>query len=284
MPRTLVAGLAGVAIAALAIGAAAASTRPGPSGALIAPPGPAAAPGVAAAAPIRRVASRVATAPSTRPASSTDATTPIPFDPANFVPGAAIDNVYFPLPVGRKLVYRGTKDGQTQRDVVKVTSRTRMIDGVLATAVSDIARHGRKVLEQTTDYYAQDTLGNVWYLGEDTVSFERHGKRDTSGSWMAGVNGAIPGLIMEADPRIPDAYRQEFLAGEAEDTAWVVRRGGSVTVPFGTIHHKLSTLEATRIEPGAYDLKVYGPNLGIVVERALSGPPEVARLVSVSGP
>jgi hypothetical protein len=89
---------------------------------------------------------------------------------------------------------------------------------------------------------------------------------------------------MEHDPRIPDAYRQEFLAGEAEDTAWIVRRGGSIVVPFGTIRHKLSTLEATRVEPGAYDLKVYGPGLGIVLERALSGPPEVARLVSVSGP
>ena len=85
-------------------------------------------------------------------------------------------------------------------------------------------------------------------------------------------------------PRIPDAYRQEYLAGEAEDTAWVVRRGGSVLVPFGKIRHKLSTLEATRVEPGAYDLKVYGPGLGIVIERALSGPPEVAKLVSVTGP
>ena len=159
-----------------------------------------------------------------------------------------------------------------------------MIDGVLATAVSDIAKHHQTLLEKTTDYYAQDKLGNVWYLGEATVSFGRHGKRDTSGSWMAGVNGAIPGLIMEANPRIPDAYRQEFLAGEAEDTAWVVRRGGSVTVPFGKIHDKLSTLEATRIEPGAYDLKVYGKGLGIVLERALSGPPEVAKLVRVIEP
>ena len=56
----------------------------------------------------------------------------VPFDPGNFVPGAPIDNAYFPLPVGRALVYRGAKDGQTQRDVVRVTAKTRMIDGVLA--------------------------------------------------------------------------------------------------------------------------------------------------------
>jgi len=269
MPRALVAGLAGIAIAAIVIGAASASNRVAPSGGAI-------------GASTRAAPSGGFASASTRAAQSSPAA--VPFDPANFVPGAPIDNLYFPLPVGRTLVYRGTKDGQTQRDVVKVTARTRMIDGVLTTAVSDIAKHHQTVLERTTDYYAQDKLGNVWYLGEHTVSFGRHGKRDTSGSWMAGVNGAIPGLIMEADPRIPDAYRQEFLVGEAEDTAWVVRRGGSVKVPFGKIHHKLSTLEATRIEPGAYDLKVYGPGLGIVLERALSGPAEVAKLVRVTGP
>ena len=36
--------------------------------------------------------------------------------------------------------------------------------------------------------------------------------------------------------------------------------------------------------PGGNSGDVYGPGLGIVLERALSGPPEVARLVSVSGP
>jgi len=40
-------------------------------------------------------------------------------DPANFV--SVIDNPYFPLPVGRTLVYTGIKDGQTQTDTVTVT-------------------------------------------------------------------------------------------------------------------------------------------------------------------
>lgn len=269
MPRLPLAALAAVATAAIAIGAASASNGAAPSVASV-------------SVPTRSTPARVAASAPARVSPSTPAT--LAFDPGSFVPGAPIDNPYFPLPVGRTLVYRGVKDGQTQRDVVRVTARTRMIAGVLATAVSDVAKHHATLLEQTTDYYAQDKLGNVWYLGEHTVAFGPHGRRDTSGSWMAGVNGAIPGLIMEANPRIPDAYRQEFLAGEAEDTAWVVRRGGSIVVPFGTIRHKLSTLEATRVEPGAYDLKVYGPGLGIVLERALSGPPEVARLVSVSGP
>jgi len=204
------------------------------------------------------------------------------FDPNNFV--AVIDNPLYPLPVGRTLVYNGIKDGQSQRDVVTVTSQKKVILGVTATVVSDIADHDGALLEKTSDWFAQDKQGNVWYLGEDTVAFLPHGKTDTTGSWEAGVNGAVPGIIMEANPQIPDSYRQEYLAGEAEDTAWVVDRGATISVPYGKVKNVLTTLEATRLEPGAYDQKVYGPGIGIVLEQSLSGPNEFAKLVSVSGP
>ena len=211
------------------------------------------------------------------------ATTSAPvFDPNNFV--AVIDNPYFPLPVGRTLVYSGVKDGQTQRDTVTVTNQTKVILGVTARVVSDIADHDGAILERTSDWYAQDKQGNVWYLGEDTVHFLPHGKADTSGSWEAGVNGAVPGIVMEANPQIPDAYRQELLAGQAEDTAWIVDRGTTLRVPYGKISNALTTLEATRLEPGAYDQKVYGPGIGIVLEQSLSGANENAKLESVTGP
>jgi len=203
-------------------------------------------------------------------------------DPNNFV--AVVDNTYFPLPVGRTLVYSGIKDGQAQRDVVTVTNESKVILGVTATVVSDVADHNGMILERTSDWYAQDKQGNVWYLGEDTVHFLANGKGDTSGSWESGVNGAQPGIIMEANPQIPDAYRQELLAGEAEDTAWIVNRGGTVSVPYGKVRNVLTTLEATRLEPGAYDQKVYGPGIGIILEQSLTGDPEVAKLESVSGP
>jgi hypothetical protein len=204
------------------------------------------------------------------------------FDPNNFV--ANVNNPYYPLPVGRTLVYSGIKDGQTQRDTVRITNQTKVILGVTATVVSDVADHNGAILEKTSDWYAQDKQGNVWYLGEDTVHYLANGKGDTSGSWEAGVNGAVPGIIMEANPQIPDAYRQELFAGQAEDTAWIVDRGGTVSVPYGKVKNVLTTLEATRLEPGAYDQKVYGPGLGIILEQSLSGPNEYAKLESVTGP
>ena len=201
-------------------------------------------------------------------------------DPAGFV--GTIDNPYYPLPVGRTLVYRGVRDGQTQVDRVTVTDMTKVIGGVTATVVRDVAKHGTTLLESTLDWFAQDAQGNVCYLGEDTKAYS-NGQVDTSGSWEAGVNGAVSGVIMEANPQIPDSYRQEFLVGEAEDTAWIVGRGGSLQVPFGTVHNVLTSLEHTALEPDVVDQKVYAPGIGIVLELALAGGQEVAKLVKVTG-
>ena len=162
-----------------------------------------------------------------------------------------------------------------------VLSRTRVLEGITARVIFDVATHQGTLLERTFDFYAQDKQGNVWYVGENTTHYLPSGQKDKSGSWQAEINGE-PGIIMEANPQIPDAYRQEFQRGVAEDTAWVVHRGGSVTVPYGTLDHVLHSLEATRVEPGSYDEKVYAPGIGIAVERSLTSS-ETSELVSVTG-
>jgi len=200
-------------------------------------------------------------------------------DPANFV--SKINNRYLPFPVGRVMVLEGVKDGVTQTETVTVTSKKRVIEGITATVVHDVAKHGSTLLEKTSDWYAQDKQGNVWYLGEATVAYEG-GKKDRTGSWQAGVNDAEPGIVMLAHPAILDTYRQELLRGKAEDTAWVVHVGGTLKLPLRTVHNILATLEATRVEPGSYDKKVYAPGIGIVAEQSLTSV-EWARLVSVKG-
>ncbi len=188
-----------------------------------------------------------------------------------------IDNPYFPLPAGRTFVYRGAENGKKELDRMHVTGKTKNIAGITATVVSDnVYEPPPKLLEKTFDYYAQDDRGNVWYLGEDTKEFKAHGKVDTSGSWLTGVDGAKPGLIMEVDPQVPDAYRQECLTGEAEDLAWVVSRGGGS-------RHLLKTLEFSPLEPAIVERKVYAPQVGIVSEHQLSGGHETIKLVRVTG-
>jgi len=217
----------------------------------------------------------------TTASSSRDAAYEPQLGPSDF--STQINNRYFPLPVGWTWIYRGIKDGKPQIDRVTVRSKTkRAAEGITGRVVTDVSRTSQgKLLEKTTDLYAQDKQGDVWYLGEQTAAYLPGGQIDRSGSWQAGVKDGEPGIIMLANPQIPDAYRQEYQKSDAEDTAWIVNRGTSASVPYGTLHNVLTTLEFARIEPKVVDQKVYAPGVGIVLETAINGPPEVAKLVKV---
>src|SRR5919197_5094892 len=163
-------------------------------------------------------------------------------DPANFV--ARIDNRYLPYKPGTSFHFEGVRGATPQTDDEVVLHRTKRILGITCTVVRDtVSEHGRAV-ERTDDWFAQDRQGNVWYMGED--SFERHHGRfvKADDSWKSGVNGAKPGIIMPADPRPGDAYRQEYYPpGTALDEARVVRLGAKLTVPSGRFDRVLVTSE-----------------------------------------
>jgi hypothetical protein len=80
-----------------------------------------------------------------------------------------ITNVWFPLARGSVYVYDGQKDGKSARDVMTVTHKTKMITGIRALPVSDRLYLNGVLAERTTDWYAQDKKGTVWYLGEKTA-------------------------------------------------------------------------------------------------------------------
>jgi len=182
--------------------------------------------------------------------------------------------------------YRGTDGGRRYREVVTITHRTRRIEGVDARVSRDVLRRADgSVAERTSDWYAADNDGNVWYFGERTATYDRHGHvRSREGSWRAGVHGAVAGKIMPHDPRVTDAYRQEYQRGSAEDQAWIVQRGFSVAVAYGRVRHAVRSLEWSRLEKGVVSVKMYGPHLGVVRERDLSGGSESFQLVSVHRP
>jgi len=159
---------------------------------------------------------------------------PVTLDPADFT--TTIDNPYFPLRPGSRWVYRETDTtGARQRVGVTVTKRTKRIaNGVTARVVRDVVTQDGRTIEATDDWYAQDSQGNVWYLGEDTAEYRDGRAVNHAGSFEAGVGGAQPGVAMPADPRPGLSYRQEYLAGEAEDTGAVVTVGEEqVEVPYG---------------------------------------------------
>jgi hypothetical protein len=201
-------------------------------------------------------------------------------DPAQFVSG--VDNPYYPLPPGSTLIYRGVRDGSSQVDRVHVTDRTKVVQGVDTTVVLDIAKHQGRVIEKTYDFFAQDVDGNVWYFGENTKEYDAQGNvTSTEGSWEAGVDGGVAGIIMEAAPQVADGYRQEYYAGHAEDQAWILSLGNTIDVPYGRLHKVIRTMEWSPLEPNVVDEKYYAPGIGIALEVSVAGGQEVAKLVAV---
>src|SRR5919112_217230 len=192
-----------------------------------------------------------------------------------------IDNKYFPLKPGTTFVYRGKTANATEGDIVAVTPDTKNIMGVECVVVNDKVTEDGKLTEQTYDWYAQDSKGNVWYFGEDSKEIKNGKITSTEGSWEAGKNGAKPGIIMPANPKVGETYRQEYLKGVAEDMARPVKLDGSTTVPYGTFHNVLVTDEWTPLEKNVAEQKYYAPGVGNVLELATKGPKERLELIDV---
>jgi hypothetical protein len=201
------------------------------------------------------------------------------FDPQDFV--RVVDNRLFPLRPGTRTIFRGESDGEPERTIVDVTHQKKTILGIRATVVLDRVYQNGELKEKTLDWYAQDEEGNVWYLGEDSKSYENGKVVSTAGSWEAGKHGAEAGVIMLAHPKVGTTYRQEFARGVAEDMARVLKHGLTVKVPYGTFHGCLQTEEFTPLEPGAKEHKFYCPKIGFVKGRDVAGSTGHTELVSV---
>jgi hypothetical protein len=187
---------------------------------------------------------------------------------------AHVTNVWFPLRPGTRWVYTGVKDGKRSRDVVVATHATRTIQGAPCIAVSDRLYLVGRLEERTTDWYSQDDAGNVWYFGEDTAELDAHGRvTSTEGTWLAGRDGAKPGVLMPAHPHVGQTARQEYWKGHAEDHFRVIGLFG---------RNAVLTKEWTPLEPDVIDHKLYVRGVGTVLEQSQRGPNERNELVSMT--
>ncbi|HEX5004296.1 MAG TPA: hypothetical protein VFV65_03225 [Gemmatimonadales bacterium] len=193
---------------------------------------------------------------------------------------AAVTNDFLPWAPGTVYTYGGAED-----ITVEVLVSTRTIMGVTATEVRDQVFEGGVLVEDTYDWYAQDIDGNVWYLGEDTKEYENGQVTSTEGSWEWGNQGALPGIVMWADPsaHLNERYRQEYLRGVAEDVGKVIATGVSVTVPFGTYTGCIRTLDTSALELTLREHKTYCPGVGLVLETEEDGSAPV-ELTNLDGP
>jgi hypothetical protein len=155
--------------------------------------------------------------------------------------------------------------------VVVTTGTKKLANGVTARVVRDTVRTGGSIIEDTFDWYAQDASGNLWYLGEETAEFE-HGKvTSRGGSFEAGKDGAMGGIMLPADPAPGMRYRQEYYVGEAEDNGEVLSTAEMVQVRTGHYRGALLTKDTSAIEPGVQEYKLYARGVGPVLTLGVSG-------------
>ena len=198
---------------------------------------------------------------------------PAPFDPTRpYDPdvepddlGPRVSNPFFPLPVGARWVYRAVTPDGVERGVVTVKEGSKDLWGTRARIVRDTARLDGELLEDTFDWFAEDEDGNAWYMGENTTQYEGGEPVGHEGSWKSGVHGALPGVVMLGDPQPGCRYRQEYLAGEAEDWARVVALEQTVTVAAGHFTGCIKTRERSVIDPDLDEIKYFCPGIGLTL-------------------
>jgi hypothetical protein len=196
-----------------------------------------------------------------------------------------VTNAWFPLARGSTYVYDGQKEGKQARDVMTVTRKTKTISGIRAAVVADRLYLNGSLAERTTDWYAQDKRGTVWYLGEKTAELDSKGKvTSTEGSFLDGRDGAKGGIFMPAHPAVGQSGQQESFKGEAEDRFRILSLATTITTPAVSSQNAMLTEETTPLEPGVVDHKYYVQGIGTVKEQQVAGAQpgqeEVTQLVS----
>ena len=185
-------------------------------------------------------------------------------DPANF--SATITNQFLPLTPGTTFVY----ESPTEINEVVVTNKTKQILGADCREVHDTVKlkGSGELIEDTLDWFCQDTAGNVWYFGENSKQLAGGLIVGVEGSWTAGVDGAKPGIAMKALPAVGNVYRQEFSPGVAEDMGEVLSLTETVTVHYNggtTFTNCVKTRDTTPLDPESLEHKFYCPGIGLVL-------------------
>jgi len=185
-------------------------------------------------------------------------------------------NAHFSIRPGDKLVLEGKDDGELVRVQIRVLNQTKKItfanaegesQTVYARVVEEREWKDGELVEVSRNFYARcEQTDDIFYFGEDVDIYENGVIVSHDGAWLAGKNGALPGLIMPGRFLLGSRYFQEIAPGVAQDRAEHVRMGLTVKTPAGTFEDCVEVLETTPLEPGATSVKRYCAEIGLVMD------------------
>jgi hypothetical protein len=208
-------------------------------------------------------------------------------------------NPYFILEPGRQLHFnnfRCVSEGQcdeVEEVIITVLTETRDVTFKIDSKPKSVTTHiveeretaDGQVTEISRNFYAEcDDTEDIYYFGEEVcvppdsdgmaqgpVSFTcPSGLVPAEDAWMAGVNGARPGIIFPGGAFLLGArYFQEIAPGVALDRAEHVNLGLEVETPAGEFEDCVEVKETTPLDPAALSQKIYCPGIGLVVDDEL---------------
>ena len=165
---------------------------------------------------------------------------------------------------GRQSVRKGLVNVGNRRlvhiRVYTVTDVSKRINGVRAVVVLDQDFNGGQLSEQSLDYHAEDKRGNVWYLGSYTETYEGGKFVNATDGWLAGLEGATPGILMPAHPKAGMSFFEWRAFGSVDERAQVLKTGQSKCVPFKCYKDVVIIEEGA--SGGEPEWKYYAPGVG----------------------
>lgn len=199
-----------------------------------------------------------------------------PGEPAAMSFEDGVDHPLFPLEPGILRVYEGDAEGEHRRDDVRTLATKRLLEGVDCTPVLQEVYLDGVHSETTTEWYAQDAQGNVWKFGEHSAELDEGEWVVSDDSWLAGVDGARPWLILAATPELGDRYVGN--AADGQDELIVIGVNETVSVPAGEFLSCIR-LHENPDDPKDTDVILVGPGAGLVSEQSSDGTILLTRLV-----
>lgn len=111
---------------------------------------------------------------------------------------------------------------------------------------------------------------DVYYFGEEVDIYEDGRVVSHDGAWLAGRDGAEPGIIMpDSAYLLGQRYYQEIAPGVALDRAEHVGTDLELDLQAGNFDDCVEVTETTPLEPGAESTKFYCPGVGLVIDNDL---------------
>jgi hypothetical protein len=193
-------------------------------------------------------------------------------DSANFT--TSITNKFFNVKPGKELTYQATTPAGTEKVVITVDKVTKNIGGFDTLVYHDRVYKNDILVEDTTDYLAQEkSTGDVWYFGEEVDNYKDGVILDHHGTFLHGTDGAKAGIWLKSVQEVGDSYRQEYLKGTAEDMNDVIAVDQTVTTKKATYTGCVKLYAWTPLDKDSREYKYNCPEVGgeVLIEQLTEG-------------